>query len=90
MSARFIGTCVGLPARHLHAYDDSSREVGYRWFLHYVGYDTVRELERELGYAGSGLTLKRDCCVSYSTGKWRGRQAVCMMWSSIHHLWYIK
>ncbi len=81
---------MGLPARDLGDFDDSSREIGYNRFLYYLGEDKVRELERDLGYKGSGLTLKKDFHISYFTGKWRGEWAVCMMWSSIHHIWLIK
>lgn len=86
----FIGTCVSLPVRDLDAYDDSARDIGYARFRHYVGREVIDEMNAALGYKGSGLTIKKDFHISYSRGKWRGKKAVCMMWSSIHHIWLIE
>jgi hypothetical protein len=82
----FIGTCVGLRCEDLNDYDDSSRDIGYATFLKHVGKDLIRELERDFGYKRP-LTLKSDWHISYSKGKWKGKPAVCMMHSSIHHIW---
>lgn len=88
ITPHFVGTCVGLPSRHLDAYDDSSRDITYRTFLKHLGSEVVREFERDLGY-GRHLRLKDDYHVSYSIGKWRGQKAVCCEWSSIHHIWTV-
>lgn len=84
----FIGTCVGLRCVDLNAYDDSSRDIGYATFLKHVGREIVRELEEGFGYVRP-LTLKSDWCIRYSRGKWKGKPAVCMMHSAIHHIWLI-
>jgi len=45
-----------------------------------------------MGYERSsrtGLTLQDDWAVRYLTGQWRGRRAVCVMHSSIHHIWLV-
>ena len=89
MAAEFVGTCVHLEAEDLYAYDDTEREIGYNRFRYYVGGEVIKELEDSLGYTGSGLTLKKDFHIRYGTGKWKGERAVCMRWSSIHHIWLI-
>jgi hypothetical protein len=88
-SVTFVGTCVHLRPKDLDAYDDSARDIGYNRFRYYVGDEVIDELNSAPAYRGSGLTIKKDYAVSYSRGKWRGRWAVCMMWSSIHHIWTI-
>ncbi len=85
-NAEFVGTCVELPLRHLDAYDDSSRSISHETFRRHLGAELVLELEQHMGY-GKWLRLKDDHAVTYSRGKWRGRKAVCMMHSSIHHIW---
>lgn len=80
--ATFVGTCVGLPARFLDEYDDTAREICYRTFLRYVGKDVVAEF-------GRNPPLRQDWHVSFSKGRWRGKPAVCLMHSSIHHIWYV-
>lgn len=76
-------------AKDLHDYDDTERSITYRTFVKHVGVETIRELNSALGYSGSKLSLKNDWAVSYGKGKWRGRPAVCMHHSSIHHIWTI-
>ncbi len=80
----FIGTCVGLPAAELEAFDDSAKEITYRTFLRHVGGEIVRELD-----AAFGVPLRRDWHVSFERGKWQGKPAVCLHHSGIHHLWYL-
>jgi len=85
----FVGTCVGLPARHLDAYNDTARDISYETFRRHVGRDVIAEISAWYGYRRGGLLLKDDWHVRYSRGKWEGRPAVCMDHSSIHHLWLI-
>jgi hypothetical protein len=88
VSVEFIGTCVGLRFRDLQAYDDSEREITYRTFRKHVGADVIREINENIGYPGPGvLTLASDYHVRYGKGKWKGKPAVCMHHSAIHHIW---
>lgn len=80
----FIGTCVELPAYHLNEYDDTARDITYETFRKHVGGDTTKELSESFG-----VPIGSDWAVSFSKGKWKGKPAVCMMHSSIHHLWAI-
>lgn len=78
----FVGTCVGLPVEDLEAFDDSSKEISYRTFRRAVGRAVVAELN-----ATFGVPLSRDWAVRFTRGLWRGRQAVCLFHSAIHHIW---
>lgn len=81
---QWVGTCVGLREQDLNDFDDSSREIKYRTFLKHLGREIVRELDLSFG-----VPLRRDWGVSFEKGKWRGRPAVCLFQSSIHHIWLI-
>lgn len=87
--AEYVGRCDHLRAEDLYAYDDAAKDIGYKRFLYYVGKAEVDRLEEDYGYKESGLTFKKDWHIRYSSGKWRGKRAVCMMWSSFHHIWTI-
>ena len=89
MSASWVGRCDHLEADDLYDYDDTAEDINYHRFKHYVGQDEIDRLEEEYGYKGSGLTLENDWHISYSQGKWKGKWAVCMMWSAYHHIWII-
>jgi len=78
----FIGTCVGLPAPKLEAFDDSAREITYRTFLRHLGKDLVDDLDRSFG-----VPLRKDWHISFERGKWEGRPAICLHHSGIHHIW---
>ena len=81
----WIGTCVNLRREDLEAYDATERSVGYRTFLRHVGGAVVKVMDAVLG-----VPLREDYAVSFGVGKWKGRRAVCLHHSAIHHLWYIK
>jgi hypothetical protein len=86
----FVGTCVQLSAADLDDFDDSVRQITNRTFRKHLGPDLYREFEACLGYGREiGLWLSRDYCVSYHKGRWKGKPAICCMWSSIHHIWLI-
>ena len=85
---KFIGTCVELSARHLEDYDVTEREITAKTFRKHVGPEVYRELERRLGY-DKHLRLADDYAVSFGKGKWRGKPAVCLRWSSIHHIYLV-
>lgn len=80
----FIGTCVGLPATELDKFDDSARGITYRTFRKYVGKEIMDELNSNFG-----VPLHKDWAVSFQIGKYRGKKAVCLYHSSIHHLWEV-
>ena len=84
MTPEFIGTCVNLRARDLYEYDDTERTIGYKTFLKHVGREIVDELDADFG-----VPLRKDWAVSFGRGKWKGKPAVCLHHSSIHHLWYL-
>lgn len=83
----FMGTCVGLHANDLHDYDDSSRNISYQTFRKHLGKKVMNEINAWAGWPGTHFS--RDRHISYSKGRWKGRKAVCMMHSSIHHIWTI-
>lgn len=85
--AKYVGRCDHLRARDLEAYDDTEDPISYNRFHYYVGQDEIDRLEEEYGYKGSGLTFENDHCVRFTQGKWKGKWAVCMHWSSYHHIW---
>lgn len=86
----WVGTCVGLREQDLNDYDDTEREIGYATFLKHLGRERMRELNEQLGYRrGEKLQIGTDWHITFSRGKWKGKPAICMMWSSIHHLWKI-
>lgn len=82
----WIGTCVGLPADLLEAYDGTERAISYRTFARHVGREVIRELNERFGHAPP---LRKDWAVYFSKGLWLGKPAVCMYQSEIHHLWYV-
>jgi hypothetical protein len=79
----FVGTCVHLRADDLEEFDDSSREITYRTFRRHLG-SLVDELDRSFG-----VPLRTDWHVSYLRGKWKGKAAICLMHSQIHHIWLL-
>lgn len=84
----FIGTCVHLPVHRLDEYDESSRDITHRTFRKHVGPEMATQINTEMGYGDCPrLSLATDWSVSFSKGKWRGKKAVCVMHSSIHHIW---
>lgn len=78
----FIGTCVGLEAEDLEAFDDSAREITYKTFARHLGREGIREINR-----WAGVAISKDWHVSFERGKWKGNPAVCLHHSGIHHLW---
>lgn len=82
MSATFIGTCVGLPAAELEAYDDTERSITYAAFFRHVGKEIVQELN-----AAFGVPLRKDWAASFGKGLFCGKPAVCLHHSGIHHLY---
>ena len=81
----FVGTCVTLPARELDKFDESSRDITYRTFAKHVGRAEIQELNKSFG-----VPISRDWHVKFAKGKWRGKPAVCLFHSSIHHIYTIK
>jgi len=84
MASEFIGTCVGLKAEDIHAYDDTEKEIGYRTFRKHVGKAVVAELN-----AAFDVPLHKDWHVRFGKGTWKGRACMCLHHSGIHHLWHL-
>lgn len=82
----FIGLCTQLTAAELTAFDATSRSCTNRTFRRKLGKEQYDDLESLRGY-NSALRLRDDPCVYYVVGKWKGRKAVCMFWSEIHHIY---
>ena len=80
----FIGTCVGLRANDLDDFDNSARGITYQTFRKHVGMEVVKELNEAFS-----VPIHTDWAVRFEKGKWKGKPAVCMHHSSIHHLWAI-
>lgn len=87
MSVQFVGTCVGLQASDLHDYDDTERAITYRTFRQHVGAQVTAEINSWAGWPGTHFS--RDWAISYGKGKWKGKPAVCLYHSRIHHIWTI-
>lgn len=94
----FVGTCVAFTLAELQAYDETERDITYRTFAKHVGPEVIREINcgEGIGCARydyepgrAGLTLKQDWHVTFGKGKWKGKPAVGMHHSSIHHIWII-
>jgi len=81
----FVGTCVYLSANDLYEYDESSREITYKTFLRHVGKEWIREINESLT-----VPIHKDWHVSFSIGKWKGKKAICLFHSCIHHIWILK
>jgi hypothetical protein len=84
VAPQWIGTCVHLQVRDLDDFDRSSREVTYRTFRRLLGGKIVGDLDRQFG-----VPLRGDYAVEFATGKWKGRRAVCLFHSAIHHIWVL-
>lgn len=80
----WVGTCVELGCKDLEEFDDSSRDITYRTFLRHIGGVEMAGLNRSFG-----VPIREDWCVSFYKGKWKGKPAVCLMHSSIHHIWIV-
>lgn len=86
----FIGTCVYLDANDLDEFDDSSIKITNRTFRKHLGKESYLKIEKELGYSDNWLRLANDWHVSYAKGKWKGKTAICLFHSHIHHIWTIE
>lgn len=75
-----VATCVGISAERVDAYDETSRDIGWRTFRNHIGGEQFKELSKS-----NGVPLSKDWAVSFSIGKFDGRECVCMHHSSIHH-----
>lgn len=85
----FVGRCDALGAGDLDAFDESAQEISYEEFENIIGPVELERMEDELGYTGSGLTLKKDWHVNFERGLWKGEPAVNLDWSRYHHIWLI-
>ena len=85
MRANWIGRCDSLTFEDLTDFDDSSRFIKYRTFVRLVGGAIVRKLDRDFG-----VPLRRDWHVSFATGLWQGKRAVCLFHSAYHHIWTLE
>lgn len=75
---------MGLNARHLEDFDDSSRQVTYATVRKHVGLSELKEV-----FGNIRPWISSDYSVSFYRGKWRGKRAYCVMHSSIHHIWTV-
>lgn len=81
---QWVGTCIELSRRALEEFDDSARTITYKTFLHRLGPGMVRELDEQFG---THPRVRDDWAVKFESGRWRGKPAVCMHHSGIHHIW---
>jgi hypothetical protein len=65
----------------LHAFDESRAPLSYRKFARLVGREAVESLEQRYGPLAGNFTIR---CY---TGRYDGREVVCLMHSGYHHLW---
>ena len=81
----FQGTCVHISALFIDEFDGTAREITYKTFLKHVGRDIVREINEWVS-----VPIHKDWTVSFEKGKFKGKKAVCMHHSLIHHIWTIE
>ena len=79
-----IATCINASFRDIDQYDQTERTIGYETALRHIGLESMREFTQSLGY-DRNLHIKNDYHVSYGKGVFRGKPAICIHWSSIHH-----
>lgn len=82
----WIGLCVNLRAEDLEAYDDTERDIKYATFARLLGPVGLQEIAES--YPGVPH-ISKDWHVEFGRGRWKGKPAVCMHHSQIHHLWLI-
>ena len=87
VEVEFVGTCVQLRAADLWDYDETEREITYRTFRKHIGSYVAAEINSWAGWPGTHFS--RDHHIRYGKGKWKGKPAVCMHHSAIHHIWTI-
>lgn len=95
MGLPYINNCVNWPHEDVHAEGglvdmiDSAIEVTRRTFLKHADQETVRELERDLGYEKhprNGLTMAGDYHVRYYRSKLHGEVAYFFKHSAIEYV----
>ncbi len=88
----FLRTCMSFTKADVHLLDEcleAARDITRRTFLKHVDRDSLRALEKQLGYARhpkQGLTAASDWAVSYSKSFFNGKVCVFMRWSAIEHI----
>ena len=84
----YYGNCVSfpLPVRYLSAMIDSGVSITRRTFLKYVDRDSLKEIEKSLGYPMGNLTMAGDWAVSYHKGKLRGKKVIWFCHSAIEYV----
>lgn len=90
----FVGRCDALKADDLYDYENSERMISYQTFVRKVGIKQLKILFGHIYNFGkskkNGLKLKDDFHVTYSKGKWKGKNAVCVYQSAWHHIFVSK
>jgi mRNA degradation ribonuclease J1/J2 len=90
----YVRDCVSFDSSDVHLLNecvDVAVEITRRTFLKHVDIDSLRQLERELGYmahAKQGLTMASDWAVSYFKSTFNGRPCVYVRWSAIEHIFH--
>lgn len=73
-------------------FDESMRDITAGTMRKHLGGEMWKWIECVLGYygkdgkPGSSLRLANDWAVRFEKGKWKGKPALCIMWSAYHHI----
>lgn len=65
---------------------DAARDISRKTFLKHVNKDSLRTIERDLGYVLNkkhGLTMANDYHVQYGKSKFKGQPCIFFCWSAI-------
>lgn len=81
----FLIDCTQANGRDINNMKETGREITRRTFLKYVNTESLKTVEKNLGY-DRDFPMSRDWHVSYHRGTYRGVPAVWFIWSCIEHI----
>ena len=86
---RFLTNCVGVPkpdVPDLISMIDEAVKITRRTFLKYADRGQLARLEHDLGYFKGGLTMAKDCHVSYHRSTYKGKRCYYFRHSAIEYI----
>lgn len=88
---RFTTDCTASDGQSIQQMIDGATDITRKTFLRYVDRESLADVERQLGYAGSrtrnsDLRMTRDWHVSYHRSRYQGQPCVYFRWSAIEHI----
>jgi hypothetical protein len=83
---QYLTNCVNSDGDAINAMIDAARQISRRTFLRYVDRDSLRDIERQLGYSARGLRMANDWHVTYHRSTFNGRPCCYFVHSAIEYL----